>query len=50
MSGVEQAPDIPQDVIQVVWATNVTGTHEMTQAVLRIFKECSVEWRGDIII
>ncbi|KAJ4377269.1 hypothetical protein N0V83_000093 [Neocucurbitaria cava] len=38
MSGVERAPDIPADVIRDVWATNVTGTINMTQAVLKIFK------------
>ncbi|CAO2647150.1 Nn.00g080720.m01.CDS01 [Neocucurbitaria sp. VM-36] len=50
MSGVEQAPDIPQDVIRDVWATNFTGVINMTQAVLKVFKKRSDGGRGDVIM
>jgi 3-hydroxy acid dehydrogenase/malonic semialdehyde reductase len=49
MSGVEQPPDIPRDVIDSVWATNVTGVIHMTQAILPIFKQRSDGGKGDII-
>jgi 3-hydroxy acid dehydrogenase/malonic semialdehyde reductase len=49
MSGVEQPPDIPQDVIRDVWATNVAGVINMTQAVLPIFKKRPNGGKGDII-
>ena len=50
MSGVEQAPDIPERVIQDVWATNVTGVINMTQAVLKIFKMRPDGGKGDIVM
>lgn len=50
MSGVERAPDIPADVIRDVWATNVTGTINMTQTILKIFKNRSDGGRGDVIM
>jgi 3-hydroxy acid dehydrogenase/malonic semialdehyde reductase len=50
MSGVEQAPDIPEHVIHDVWATNVTGVINMTQKVLEIFKKRSNGGKGDIIM
>lgn len=50
MSGVERPPDIPPDVIRDVWATNVTGVINMTQAILPIFKARSDGGRGDIIM
>jgi 3-hydroxy acid dehydrogenase/malonic semialdehyde reductase len=49
MSGVEQAPNIPNDVIRDVWATNVTGVINMTQAVLPIFQKRSGGGKGDVI-
>lgn len=49
MSGTEQAPDIPSDVIQDVWATNVTGVINMTQAILPIFKKRPDGGKGDVI-
>jgi 3-hydroxy acid dehydrogenase/malonic semialdehyde reductase len=49
MSGWEQPPDIPPDVIRDVYATNVTGVINMTQAVLPIFKKRPDGGRGDII-
>lgn len=50
MSGVEQAPDIPESVIEDVWATNVTGLINVTQAVLKIFKQRPNGGSGDIIM
>ena len=50
MSGVEQAPDIPTQVIQDVWATNVQGVINMTQAVMRIFKRRPDGGKGDIVM
>ncbi|KAF2871186.1 hypothetical protein BDV95DRAFT_56325 [Massariosphaeria phaeospora] len=50
MSGDAQPPDIPQQVIDDVWATNVTGLINMTQAILRIFKTRPDGGRGDIIM
>lgn len=50
MSGVEQAPDIPQDVIRDVWATNVTGLIHITQAVLKIYKKRPEGGSGDVIM
>jgi 3-hydroxy acid dehydrogenase/malonic semialdehyde reductase len=50
MSGVEQAPDIPEHVIHHVWATNVTGVFNMTQAVLGIFKRRADGGKGDIVM
>jgi 3-hydroxy acid dehydrogenase/malonic semialdehyde reductase len=50
MSGVEQAPDIPSQVIHDVWATNVTGVINMTQAALKIFKKRPDDGKGDIIM
>lgn len=50
MSGVERAPNIPQDVIQEVWATNVIGAINMTQAVLKIYKKRPDGGKGDIIM
>lgn len=49
MSGVEQPPDIPRDVIDSVWATNVTGVIHMTQAILPIFKRRPDGGKGDVI-
>jgi 3-hydroxy acid dehydrogenase/malonic semialdehyde reductase len=46
MSGTDQPPSIPQDVIRDVYATNVMGVINMTQAVLPIMKK---RGRGDII-
>jgi 3-hydroxy acid dehydrogenase / malonic semialdehyde reductase len=49
MSGVERPPDVPEDVIRDVWATNVTGVINMTQAILPIFKRRPDSGRGDVI-
>jgi 3-hydroxy acid dehydrogenase/malonic semialdehyde reductase len=46
MSGVEQPPDVPPDVVRDVYATNVLGVINMTQAVLPIMKK---RGKGDVI-
>jgi 3-hydroxy acid dehydrogenase/malonic semialdehyde reductase len=46
MSGTDQPPNIPQDVIQDVYTTNVIGVINMTQAILPIMKE---RGKGDVI-
>ncbi|KAJ4332342.1 hypothetical protein N0V87_008449 [Didymella glomerata] len=43
MSGYERAPQIPNQVIEDVWATNVTGLIQMTQAFLKIAKKRTEE-------
>lgn len=50
MSGVERPPDVPQEVISSVYATNVTGVINMTQAILTIFKKRPDGGRGDVIM
>ncbi|KAF1997018.1 NAD(P)-binding protein [Amniculicola lignicola CBS 123094] len=47
MLGVDQAPDIPPQVIEDVWKTNVMGVISMTQAILPIFKR---RGKGDVIM
>ncbi|EXJ78748.1 hypothetical protein A1O1_09150 [Capronia coronata CBS 617.96] len=52
VKGVDQAPDIKAEDMNVMWATNVTGLINMTQAVLPIFKKKlngADGGRGDII-
>jgi len=50
MSGVEQAHDIPTNVIKDVWATNVQGVINMTQAVMKIFKRRPDGGKGDVVM
>lgn len=50
MSGYERAPQIPNQVIEDVWATNVTGLIQMTQAFLKIAKKRTEGGRGDVIM
>jgi 3-hydroxy acid dehydrogenase/malonic semialdehyde reductase len=45
-SGVARAPEIPEEDINVMFATNVTGLINMTQAILPIFLAAG---KGDII-
>ena len=47
--GAAQAPDIKEEDINIMFATNVTGLINMTQAILPIFKKRSDGGRGDII-
>ncbi|KAH8795019.1 NADP-dependent L-serine/L-allo-threonine dehydrogenase-like protein ydfG [Hyaloscypha sp. PMI_1271] len=49
VKGVDKAPEIKEDDINVMFATNVTGLINMTQAVLPIFKNKADGGAGDII-
>ena len=49
MKGVAKAPEIAEEDINVMFATNVTGLINMTQAVLPIFKKRADGGAGDII-
>lgn len=49
MKGNAKAPDIAEEDINVMFATNVTGLINMTQAVLPIFKQRPDGGHGDII-
>jgi len=49
VKGVAQAPAIAEDDINVMFATNVTGLINMTQAVLPIFKTRADGGKGDIV-
>lgn len=49
VKGVAQAPNIDPADVDVMFATNVTGLINMTQAILPIFKKRSDGGRGDII-
>ncbi|KAF2790895.1 NAD(P)-binding protein [Melanomma pulvis-pyrius CBS 109.77] len=49
VKGMAQAPDINPADISVMFATNVTGLINMTQAILPIFKTRADGGRGDII-
>jgi NAD(P)-dependent dehydrogenase (short-subunit alcohol dehydrogenase family) len=46
MSGTAQPPNIPEDVIRDVYATNVLGVINMTQAILPIMKR---RGKGDVV-
>ncbi|KAL8285958.1 hypothetical protein RB597_002844 [Gaeumannomyces tritici] len=49
VKGVAQAPAIAEEDINVMFATNVTGLINLTQAVLPVFKGRPEGGRGDII-
>lgn len=49
VKGVAQAPSIAEEDINVMFATNVTGLINMTQAILPIFKAHPDGGKGDII-
>ncbi|KAL8372405.1 hypothetical protein RB595_001957 [Gaeumannomyces hyphopodioides] len=49
VKGVAQAPAIAEEDINVMFATNVTGLINLTQAVLPVFKKRPEGGRGDII-
>lgn len=49
VKGVDKAPEIKEEDIAVMFATNVTGLINMTQAVLPIFKARADGGAGDII-
>jgi 3-hydroxy acid dehydrogenase/malonic semialdehyde reductase len=47
--GVDKAPDIKEEDINIMFQTNVTGLINMTQAILPIFKKRPDGGAGDII-
>jgi 3-hydroxy acid dehydrogenase/malonic semialdehyde reductase len=47
--GVDKAPEIKEADINIMFATNVTGVINMTQAILPIFKKRADGGAGDII-
>ncbi|KAG6005910.1 hypothetical protein E4U21_007544 [Claviceps maximensis] len=49
VKGVARAPEISQDDMQTMFATNVTGLINMTQAILPVFQARPNGGRGDII-
>jgi NADP-dependent 3-hydroxy acid dehydrogenase YdfG len=49
VKGVDKAPEISLEDINVMFATNVTGLINMTQTVMEVFKKRPDGGRGDII-
>jgi len=49
VKGVARAPEISQDDMQTMFATNVTGLINMTQAILPVFQARPDGGHGDII-
>lgn len=49
VKGTAKAPDIAEEDIDAMFATNVTGLINMTQAILPIYKRRDDGGRGDII-
>jgi 3-hydroxy acid dehydrogenase / malonic semialdehyde reductase len=49
VKGVDRAPEIKAEDIEVMFSTNVTGLINMTQAVMPIMKKRDEGGRGDII-
>ena len=49
VKGVAKAPEIAEEDLNIMFATNVTGLINMTQAVLPIFKKRPDGGAGDII-
>ncbi|KAH8594530.1 NADP-dependent L-serine/L-allo-threonine dehydrogenase-like protein ydfG [Bisporella sp. PMI_857] len=49
VKGVAKAPEIAEEDLNIMFATNVTGVINMTQAVLPIFKKRADGGAGDII-
>lgn len=49
MKGVARAPEISEQDVNVMFATNVTGLINMTQAILPIFQKRADGGQGDII-
>ncbi len=50
VKGVAQAPAIVEEDMNVMFATNVTGLINMTQAVMQIYKKRKDGGQGDIIM
>ena len=49
VKGVDKAPEIKAEDIEVMFSTNVTGLINMTQAIMPIMKKRDEGGRGDII-
>jgi 3-hydroxy acid dehydrogenase/malonic semialdehyde reductase len=49
VKGVDKAPEIKSEDIEIMFSTNVTGLINMTQAVMPIMKKRDDGGRGDII-
>lgn len=49
VKGVDKAPEIKEDDMNVMFATNVTGLINMTQEILKVFKKKGESGAGDII-
>jgi len=49
VKGVDKAPEIKEEDVNVMFATNVTGLINMTQAILPIFMNRKDGGAGDII-
>ena len=49
MKGTAQAPAIVEEDMNIMFATNVTGLINMTQAILSVYKKREDGGRGDII-
>lgn len=49
VKGVAKAPEILEEDVAVMFATNVTGLINMTQAILPVFKSRADGGKGDII-
>lgn len=47
--GVDKAPEIKEEDINIMFSTNVTGLINMTQAILPIMKKKGESGAGDII-
>ena len=49
VKGVAQAPEIAEEDVGLMFATNVTGLINMTQEVLKVYKKRDEGGRGDIV-
>lgn len=49
VKGVAKAPEIAEDDLNIMFATNVTGLINLTQAILPIFQKRPNGGQGDII-
>jgi len=49
VKGVAKAPDIAEEDMNIMWSTNVTGLINMTQEVMKIYKQRPEGGAGDII-
>lgn len=50
MTGYERAPQIPMQLVEDVWRTNVTGLIALTQQVLKVYKRRPHGGSGDVIM